>query len=90
MAQACLSECAYPFRQQQPPHLQKHIWHLAWLGIESDEAAAVRAAAAKCLGSLAEGPSIQGSFEGKCPEMFPLPNQLVTGASHNHADRLAR
>ena len=64
-AQACLSECAYPFRQQQPQHLQKHIWHLAWSACESDEAAPVKAGAAKCLANLTQCPNIQRHVEGK-------------------------
>jgi len=64
VAHACMSECAYPCRQQQPQHLQQRMWQLVQTACGSDEAAAVRAAAAKCLGYLAEGPLVTNATQG--------------------------
>lgn len=63
-AQAALSELPYPLYGALPSSWQAQICSWVWEACQHDSAAAVRAAAAKCLGRTAEGMPVQNCPSG--------------------------
>ena len=63
-AQAALSELPYPLYAALPSSGQAQICSWVWKACQHDSAAAVRAAAAKCLGRIAEGMPVQSCPSG--------------------------
>lgn len=63
-AQAALSELPYPLYAALPSSQQAQICSWVWHACQRDSAAAVRAAAAKCLGRIAERMPVQSCPSG--------------------------
>ncbi|KAL3153661.1 hypothetical protein ABBQ32_013262 [Trebouxia sp. C0010 RCD-2024] len=79
-AQAALSELPYPLYAALPSSQQAQICSWVWHACQRDSAAAVRAAAAKCLGRIAERMPVQS-----CPSELKTSVDIMCSAVHDSA-----
>ena len=73
-AQAGLCELPHPIYEALEAAQQAQICNWIWHACQHDSAAAVRAAAAKCLGHVVEGMTLQGCPSGTHGMMICKPN----------------
>ena len=69
-AQAGLSDLPPPTLHSLTLTQQRRVWQWVWHACQRDEAAAVRAAGAKCLGSIAGGVPVEEYISGGQPQVL--------------------